>query len=519
MNNLSRREFTKMLAAAGLATGVPAASYAEQQTETHHASNSASAETAKPVASADRMVGIQVGAVSFVDEGIAPVLDRFQHEVGINALFLATYSYGRGIAGRQVPGQPLPDHGKQEYDTNYYGGNFARTHEQYYAHTSLKKIQSPDYGDFDMVGKVLPEAHGRGIKVLCWYEDSFRRDLEGLEPLLEVTLSGKRASTACFHNPGLQAFWQALTEDYVRSYPVDGIMWGSERQGPFGNAIGASAGGAHHDPLDVSCFCEFCETEAKSRGIDPQRAREGYMKLAVLVRDSRAGNRPSDGYFVSYWRLLVEYPEILAWEKLWNDGQKNAYKNIYRLAKSIRPEVLVGWHLWHNNSFSPFYRAEQDYGAFRDYSDFLKVVMYNNCGGPRLASYIDSVSHSMFADLSPDAALELMYKDLNYSEAKLADLSHGGLSADYVARETRRALAGVQNGESKDSANKQLVKIWPGIDIDIPTGENEKKTQPDDVRQAVRAAFNAGAQGVILSRKYSEMRLANLRAAGDVLLA
>jgi len=145
-------------------------------------------------------------------------------------------------------------------------------------------------------------------------------------------------------------------------------------------------------------------------------------------------------------------------------------------------------------------------------------VMYNNCGGPRLASYIDSVSHSIFADLSPDAALDLMYKDLNYKESKLSDLPHSGLSADYVDRETRRALAGVQGADKKDPADK-AIKIWPGIDIDIPTGDNEKKTQPEDVRQAVRAALNAGAHGVILSRKYSEMRLANLRAAGEALRA
>ena len=71
-------------------------------------------------------------------------------------------------------------------------------------------------------------------------------------------------------------------------------------------------------------------------------------------------------------------------------------------------------------------------------------------------------------------------------------------------RETRRAVAGVSGN----------VKIWPGIDIDIPTGANQKKTQPDDVYQAVKAAFDGGAHGVILSRKYSEMTLANLRAAG-----
>ena len=33
------------------------------------------------------------------------------------------------------------------------------------------------------------------------------------------------------------------------------------------------------------------------------------------------------------------------------------------------------------------------------------------------------------------------------------------------------------------------------------------------------AAFEAGAQGVVLSRKYSEMRLANLAAVGDALKA
>jgi hypothetical protein len=30
----------------------------------------------------------------------------------------------------------------------------------------------------------------------------------------------------------------------------------------------------------------------------------------------------------------------------------------------------------------------------------------------------------------------------------------------------------------------------------------------------VRAAFRGGAHGVLLSRKYSEMKLANIRAAG-----
>ena len=476
---LSRREFVKMMAAATVMPRFPQPQ--EQQT-----------------------IGMQVGAVSFVDENVEPVLERFQR-ARINALFIAAFSYGRGIAGRQIPGQPLPDHGKQKYDTNFHGGNFASTHEQFYRDTSLKKIQAPDHPGFDVLESVLPKARSRKMKTFCWYEDVFRRDLEGVERLQEVMLSGKKAGTLCFHNPEVQAFWRALTEDYVRSYPIDGVMWGSERQGPFNNAIGSSHGGGNGDPGDVTCFCDYCKREASSRGIDANRAVEGYTRLASLVRQSRTGSRPSDGYFVSYWRLLVQYPEILAWEKLWNDGQKSTYANIHQVAKSIRRDCAVGWHIWHNNSFSPFYRAEQDYAEFQKYSDFLKVVLYNNCGGPRLASYAKSMSRTLFGDLSPDEVLELTYKVQNYNGDAGAELSRKGLSANYVERETRRAVAGVGDA----------VKIWPGIDIDIPTGQGEKKTEPQDVRDAVRAAFSGGADGVILSRKYSEMRLANLQAAGE----
>jgi hypothetical protein len=61
------------------------------------------------------------------------------------------------------------------------------------------------------------------------------------------------------------------------------------------------------------------------------------------------------------------------------------------------------------------------------------------------------------------------------------------------------------------------MKIWPGLDVDIPTAATSKKTQPSDVYDAVKAAFDGGAHGVLLSRKYSEMRLDNIRAAGRAL--
>ncbi len=95
------------------------------------------------------MVGIQVGAVSFVDEGTQKVLDGFQQLAAINTLFLATFTYGRGIAGRQLRGQPLPDHGAQVYDDDFRGGNFATPHPQYYRETSIVPEKAPDHPGYD----------------------------------------------------------------------------------------------------------------------------------------------------------------------------------------------------------------------------------------------------------------------------------------------------------------------------------------------------------------------------------
>ena len=56
----------------------------------------------------------------------------------------------------------------------------------------------------------------------------------------------------------------------------------------------------------------------------------------------------------------------------------------------------------------------------------------------------------------------------------------------------------------------------PGIDIGIPTGKNSRKASSDDTYSTVTTALKAGADGLLLSRKYSEMQLANLAAAGRV---
>ncbi len=466
-------------------------------------STAAGALAASAAPPADRkMIGIQVGAVSFVDEGVEKVLDVVQQDGAVNTLFIATFTYGRGIAGRQVPGQPLPDHGSREYDSNtFHGGSYTRIRPQYYRDTVLTDFRAPEFGDFDVLEAVLPSARKRGMKTICWFEDVWRRDVPRVSQAQEVQFDGANSVNLCFNNPNYKNWLLGAVEDYARSHEIDGIMWGSEREGAFSNMLRGT------NPRTVTCFCRHCQAKAQSRGVNVQRARDGFEALAAFVEAGRQNKRPIDGYYVTLWRLMLRYPELLAWEMLWTDSLRETYAAIYQRVKSVKPTVGVGWHIWHNNSFSPIYRAEQDLSELHKYSDFLKMVMYHNCGGERMAGYIRSVGKTLYADLPLEQSLDFHYRVLGYAQEKpLDELAKAGFSAEYVYEEAKRA---------REALNGTKTQLWPGIDIDIPTDVNRSsRSSPEGTRGAVLAAFRAGSDGVLLSRKYSEMRLANLRAAG-----
>jgi hypothetical protein len=490
-SSISRRDFLKGAAAVSVAAALEPVGAAE-----------ISAGTAQK----QKMIGIQVGSISFVDEGVDQMLDILQQRGAVNTLFLTTFTYGRGLAGRQIPGQPFPDHGSQESDGKFFhGGNFATPHPEFYRDTVLKETRAPDHGPLDILEAVLPEAKQRGLKVFCSCEDAWRSSVPGFAQVAEVDLNGHKTGSQCLFNPDVRDFWTGLVTDYCRSYPsIDGILFFNERNGPLLNALGASH--AQSIASDrVTCFCEHHQKAGREHGIDMERAREGYRRLNGFVEAARTGQRPSDGFFVEFWRLLVENPEIIACDRLFDIGKHQVLADVRAAVKAVRPELQVGFHIEHVNSFNPIFRATRRYEELAEKADFLKVVVYNNCGGERYAHFIENIGSTVFRDVPKDELLRFNNYLLNYeNEAGMADLPAAGLSPDYVARETKRALAGV-NGK---------CRILPGIDIGIPTGTRSRKASPEDTYAAVAAALRAGADGLILSRKYSEMRLANLSAAG-----
>jgi hypothetical protein len=454
------------------------------------------------------LVGIQVGTISFVDEGVAGVLEQLQRLASVNAVFVATQSFDRGVQGRQVPGRRWPGHGPQEPD-DHAGGSYVTQHPEFYAGTVLGPFPAADreVAGFDVLAEVLPEAGRRGIKVYSFLLENTHSGLTRAVPnwpkVLQADAWGRADRYACLRNPDYVAWWLSLVEDQVKSYELDGLMFGSERGGPLGNVLGN--GGLARDGSPY-CFCDHCLRAGRDRGIDPARAREGYLALYRLARGE--DDPDGDSGLVAFLRLLLNYPEILAWERLWHDGYQALQQRIYGTVKFLAPGVQVGWHVWHHNSFSPLYRAEMSFGPMTAYSDFVKPVLYDVCAGYRIHHHITQVAQSVFRGTAPQLLYDLYRQALGYDEAAaFGDLPARGLSADYVRRETARTVSAVAG----------QAAVYPGLDAGVSTPDHVRQVTPGDVSASVAAALDAGADGVILSRKYSEMRLDALAAAGDAL--
>src|SRR3982751_3584613 len=145
----------------------------------------------------DRTIGIQIGPDSFVDEGTEKVFDILQKRGEVNTIYLSTFTYDKGITGRQTENQYLPDHGTRETKENvFHGGNFATPHAQFYKNTAIKgdKLKAPDFGNLDILAEVLPAAKKRNIKVVCSVQDGFNypEDMPFVKDFAELDIQGRK---------------------------------------------------------------------------------------------------------------------------------------------------------------------------------------------------------------------------------------------------------------------------------------------------------------------------------------
>ena len=446
-------------------------------------------------------VGIQIGLVSFIDEGVAPVLDFLQERARVNALLPSTLSWSRGNAGRALDW--YPDHGKAEPD-HLQGGAMTRIHPQYYANTTIKEFQAPDplYQGVDFLELILPETQKRGMKVYPYYCETAGAEIKPLWVpnvihVLEIDAWNRKAARPCLNNPDYRAWVLSYYEDLIRSYPIDGICWGIERRSPLWNMAEGDV---------PTCFCPHCRRLAHERGIEVERARAGYVAFDEYFRRARTG-RLEDGHFVEFFRTLQEHPEVLQWEKFWLGSHKDLYHEIYGAVKWFDPRKEVGMHIWQLiNTFHPFLRAQYDLRELARCADWIKPVLYNDVAGYRFNRIVTSYTKTFLGDFTPAEATRFLYEILQLDEAPWDALPKAGFSPEYVRKETRRTV------------ERTGKPVYPGLGIGVQdVGKDSKAITPDSVRAAVRAAYEGGASGICISRNYSEASLAALAAVGQAL--
>ncbi len=449
------------------------------------------------------MLAIQIPAVSFVDEGTEKVLDNVE-KLGVNTIFITVFAFVNGLAGRQLKGNAFPDHGKQIYDENFTGGYFATLHPKFHKNPLALKFKSPELGDYDVLEDVVPKAQKRGLKVYVFMADNMNHKLPGVDELLELGLDGKHTEEVCMNNETYAEIIRGLMEDCLKSYPVDGLLYRSERLGPLSKSLGLT----HQGFSQPVCFCKFCTEKSKKAGIPIEKAKIGYTALMKFVEQSKKGIRPNDGYYVEFWRLLLKHPALLEWQQFQYDSMLDTYKRVYDQVKAYRPNLPIGWAIPMNHNINPLYRANVNWGQFAPFSDFLKVLAYNNVDGPRMVQMMNNGVKTLYGDMNPEQLLDFHYQVLGYQERGLGQIAYTGFSANFVKKETERAVNGLKGTKTK---------VYMGIDVEIPTNPNETKVTPVSLKAAVKAALQNGADGIFLARKYSEMNLRVLEGAGEAI--
>lgn len=461
---------------------------------------------------AEKFVGIQISPISFMDEGVEPLLDQLQG-LGINTLLVGTISWLGLKIGRRISHaiDGWPDHGKPS-EHRATGGSYIRFHPEYYRNTSIQDFQArdPEFGERDVLDLVLPAARARGMKVIPEIMEPLFKyaghgahndvQIPNLPQYLETDMYGRISQEPSTSNPHYRTWIHSIIEDYGRNYDIDGIMWCNERRSPLDNLI---AGNPAND------FSAAARQEALERGVDPEKARTACLALADYFTRARRGDAFKDGALIEFLRVLLQNPAILEWEKLWLERSKDLDRELYGITKFCNPALSFGLNVWNRNHFNLLRKAQWPWEEQTMYADWVKPITYQHQAGGVYVKEMSDWHRSILRDFTPEEFTPVMYRLLNLQEAPWADLNASGMDPDtYVYGQARDTLQGVDG----------KAKVYMGIGVDAPrTDPQQARCTPDIVRRSVLASYRAGAHGVVYSPNYAGMDLANLAGGAGAL--
>ncbi len=452
-----------------------------------------------------QIVGVQTPAFSIYEEGIEHYLDVLQHTIRANAVFILPDSTPNFLECDKSPRTP---HGKEiepyphaiepPHDPKFYRECMIQPPED------VPGVRTDHRDVFEDLREPVQE---RGMKLYARLIQSGNPGprLPNAQKAAQIDCFGRTQAVSCLNNPHFLGYEYARIEELVRRHPyLDGLNYLQERSGLL------SAATQMRDPLKAApaCFCRHCRERAARQGIDADRAAEGWRLLYDLLLDAKNGeDAPDDGILIVFLRLLISYPEILAWEKLWWDSLHDFRAGLYGMVKSMAPQWDMGWHIHQCFVHNMPARAMMDYSRIARYSDHVKPTIYPGCAGTRSRNHWQNhLFQALLRDVPKPTSLDMMLSFLQFDPANANAWEDyeagnvGGLGPAHAYDETLRAVRGVQG----------RAPIYAGVGFDIPGYQDS----PEEVYEYCMASAKAGAHGFLISREYHELKMENLEAVG-----
>jgi len=450
-------------------------------------------------------IGIQFGPQNAYDEGIDHCLDLMQETARVNTLVIYTHQTHDGH--RADHGKPFPDRASGEE----LPVTWVRTNPELYVESPVRPVveEGKTYGGRDILDDLKEPAAKRGMKLYARILEGWSNRWAGRSKFLSLDVYGQvgvpghdgvKRQRYCYNHPGYRNYWLAVVEDLFAEHPwLDGFKYGSESDGPLTTLL--------EDGRPPYCFCEHCEVKADRKGIDVERARIGFRKLHEHVLRLRSGDlKPAEGALVSVFRILYEYPEIIAWDREWHAAYREIPAMLYGVAKTMKPDAGFGIHTHHGpTTLSLFERVAYDYSALADSADWIKPVVYHQCAGWRVRKRVEEQVRSWLGDFEAEDAFQIIKTLHGYSGQPGYAEAEAGFTPEYVYREIDRCVREVDG----------KCQVLSGMGFDVPHFERTiEDPDADQVYESVVRSFDAGADGLLISREYVEMKVENLKAVG-----
>lgn len=455
-------------------------------------------------------VGSQLWPCSYITEGVEGTLRHIVDWSGANAILLVTANRGESTYHRAQLWDA--DHNHVVRPHQVVGGYYSTPHPEFYEGTALKPVKSPEEGlaDIDALQVTIEAARPLGLKVYAnLFEALYTNEPGGLyanmAQALAVDALGRPAMQGCYNNPNYRGFLLGMVEDHVRSYEIDGIYIEFEGYGMQSPSFFVTLP-QHGLPI---CFCNHCMEAAKKLGWDGERARIGYLKLKELMDERPEGAEPlADGEAVEFLRLILHYPEIVAWESLWMKTRQRMLLEIYGTAKTIAPGKEVGWNINSPVQSMPVARAAFDYRKAPDFADWVKPNIHNAFAGRMFDQTVDRLNSALLPMVSRESIYNMLLAIFGYAPPLPADEvarrrfgSNSRFGPQFVAHETARVVSHLQG----------KVPMYAGLDVEPPA---ESSAPGRGMEASVRAAIDAGAQGIIMGQFYHDWPRESLEAVG-----